>query len=245
MHEPVHATEIDERPERDDRRHDTPPDLAGLQVVEELLTLLLLGLLQPRPPGQHHVVSVLVQLDDLGLDGGADEGLQITHPPQVHQRRRQEAAQTDVHDEPALDDLDDRAGDDSTGGLDLFDIAPGPLVLSALLGEDEAPLLVLLLQHEGLDLLVEGHDFAGMCVVADGELAGGDDPLGLEADVDEDLVVVDPHHVARDHRAFLDRHDAAGVGGGQLLLVEVVHGDFPRLDKLGHFIAGGARECFC
>ena len=124
-------------------------------------------------------------------------------------------------------------------------MAPGALVLCTLLREDQAPLLVLLLQDKGFDLLVEGHDVTGMRVVADGEFAGRDDSLGLEADVDEHLVVVDPHHVADDHRAFLNRHDTAGVGGGQLILVEVVHGDFPRLDKLGHLIGGEARECFC
>ena len=43
-------------------------DLAGLEVGEEVLALLLLGLLQPGPAGQHHVVAVLVELDDLGLE---------------------------------------------------------------------------------------------------------------------------------------------------------------------------------
>ena len=63
----------------------------------------------------------------------------------------QEAAEADVDDEAALDDLDDRTGDDAVGLLDLLDVAPRALVLRALLGQDEAAFLVLLLENEGLD----------------------------------------------------------------------------------------------
>ena len=111
--EAVHAAEVDEGAEVDDRRHHAPADLARLEVGEELVALLLLGLLQPGPAGQHHVVAVLVQLDDLGLEGAADVGLQVADPAQLDQRGGQEAAQADVEDEAALDDLDDRAGHDA------------------------------------------------------------------------------------------------------------------------------------
>ena len=46
--EAVHAAEVDERTEVDDRRHDTLADLAGLEVGEELVALLALGLLEVR-----------------------------------------------------------------------------------------------------------------------------------------------------------------------------------------------------
>ena len=49
-------------------RDDALADLALLQRVEEVLADLGLGLLQPGTAGQDHVVAVLVQLDDLGLD---------------------------------------------------------------------------------------------------------------------------------------------------------------------------------
>ncbi len=45
VHEAVHAAEVDEGAEVDDRRDGAGADLAGLEVVEELLPLLLLGLL--------------------------------------------------------------------------------------------------------------------------------------------------------------------------------------------------------
>ena len=88
MDEPVHATEIDEGTEVDDRRDHALAVLARLEVVEELFTLLPLGLFEPGPAGQDDVVAVLVELDDLGLELTADVGLQVADPTELDQRRR-------------------------------------------------------------------------------------------------------------------------------------------------------------
>ena len=80
----------------------------------------------------------------LACSDAADVRLQVAHPAQLDERGGQEAAQADVDDEAALDDLDDRALDDAVRFLDLLDRAPRPLVLRPLLGQDEAALLVLL-----------------------------------------------------------------------------------------------------
>src|SRR3954465_13155875 len=103
----------------------------------------------------------------------------------------QEAAQADVQDETTLDDLDDGAGDDAVLFLDLLDGAPGALVLGALLGQDQAAFLVLLLENQGLDLVADGDDLGRVDVVLDRQLTRGDDALGLVADVQEHLVAVD------------------------------------------------------
>ena len=163
----------------------------GLRFCQEVAPLLLLGLFEPGPARQHDVVAVAVELNDLGLNDLAHVGLQLAHTAQLDQGGGQEAAQADVDDQAALDDLDHRARHHLAVVLLLFDGRPGPLVLRALLGQDEPPLLVLLLEHEGLDVVAERHDLGRVDVVADGELAGGDDPFGLEADVEEDLVAVD------------------------------------------------------
>ncbi|GMA85033.1 hypothetical protein GCM10025868_02830 [Angustibacter aerolatus] len=96
-------------------------------------------------------------------------GLQVAHAPHLDERRRQEAAQADVEDQAALDDLDDGAGDDAVVLLDLLDRAPGALVLRALLGQDEPTLLVLLLEDQGLDLVADLDDLVRVDVVLDGE----------------------------------------------------------------------------
>ena len=224
--EPVDATQVHEGPEVDDRGHDTLADLALLELGEEVLPYLGLGLLQPRPPGQHHVVAVLVQLDDLGLELHADVGLQVAHPAHLHQGGGQEAAQADVDDEAALDDLDDVPGDDAVLFLDLLDRAPGALVLSPLLGQDQPTLLVLFLLDQGLDLIADTDHVERVHVVLDGELFGGDDPFGLVPDVEEDLVPVDLDDGAGDDVTVVEVLDGCidrreeGFGG-----IEVVDGN--------------------
>ena len=83
--EPVHAAEVHEGTEVDDRRDDAMTALAGLEVVQEVASLLLLGLLEPRATRQHDVVAVAVELDDLRLDGLADVGLELAHAAQLDQ----------------------------------------------------------------------------------------------------------------------------------------------------------------
>ena len=189
--ETVDAAEVHERTEVDDRGHDTGADLALAELLEEGRADLGLGLLEPRTARQDHVVAVLVELDDLGLDLLADVRLEVADAAHLDEGGGEEAAQADVEDEPTLDDLDDGAGDDAVLLLDLLDRAPGALVLRALLGQDQAAFLVLLLEDQGLDLVADLDDLVGVDVVLDGQLARGDDALGLVADVEQDLVAVD------------------------------------------------------
>ncbi len=168
--EPVDAAEVDEGAEVDDRGDHTAADLALLQLGEEVLPNRRLGLLEPGTAGEHHVVAVLVELDDLGLDLLAHVGLEVANATHLDERGGQEATQTDVEDESTLDDLDDRALDDAVRLFDLLDGAPGPLVLSALLGEDQPAVLVLLLEDKSLDRVTDGDDLGGVDVVLDREL---------------------------------------------------------------------------
>ena len=166
---------------------------------------------------QHHVVAVLVQLDDLGLDLLADVRLQIADTTHLDQRRGQEAAQADVEDQAALDDLDDGALDGLVLLLELLDGAPGALVLSALLGQDQAAFFVLLGEDQGFDLIADGHNLIGVDVVLDGEFAGGDDTFGLVADVEQDFVAVDLDDGPFDDVAIVEVLDGLVDGGEKVL----------------------------
>ncbi len=191
VHQAIHtAAKIHEGTEVDDAGDHTGTNLALLQLLEEGGAHLGLGLLQPCPTGQDHVVAVFVELNDLGLDGLANVGLQIANTAHLDQGRWQEAAQPDVEDEATLDDLDDRAGDDAILFLDLLDRPPGTLVLSTLLRQDQAPLFVLFLQDEGFDSVTDRDNLGRIDVVFDGQLTRRDDPFGLVADVEQDLVPV-------------------------------------------------------
>ena len=203
---------------------------------------LLLRLFQERPAAEHDVVAVLVELDDLGLHGLADVRSEITNTTQLDERCRQEATQTDVDDETALDDLDHRTLDHAVGFLDLLDRAPRPLVLRPLLGQQQPAFLVLLLEDQGFDLLAELDDLVRVDIVADAQLAGEDDAFALVADVEQHFVLVDlddrtEHQLAVfdfDHRAF----DGVGEGHAQVVVDDLAGLVIPFLVEGAHGTAG-------
>ena len=190
VHQAVDAAQIHEGAEVHDGGHVALEAHALGELGEDLGALVLAALLQENAARQHDVVAVAVHLDDAGLDLGAQVGVQILHAAQVHERGRKEATQADVQDKTALDHLDDLAGDHFAGLELLLDGNPGTLVLGALLGEDEAAVLVLLLENQSLDLVAQAHDVGRIGILADRQLAGRDDALALEADVHQHLVVL-------------------------------------------------------
>ena len=60
------------------------------------------------------------------------------------------------------------------------------------------------MEHKGLDLVADRDDIVGIEVVPDRELPGRDDTFGLEADVQEHLVLVDLDHLAGDNVAVFE-----------------------------------------
>ena len=213
----VDAVEVDERAELDDVGDLALDDEAGLEPLQDRLALLLALLLQHRAAAEHHVVARAVELDHLRLDRLAEVLVEVRHAADVHQRGGQEAAHPEVDDQAALDDLDDRAVDGLARLGRRLDAPPGALEAGTLLGEDQAAVLVLLGEDEGVDLLADLDFLARVDRLADRELVGGDDPLALVSDVDEDLVLVDAHHrtgddvalLEEDHRRVVVRNDLA------------------------------------
>jgi hypothetical protein len=86
-------------------------------------------------------------------------------------------------------------------------------------------------------MLADGDDLGGVDVVADGELARRDDALGLEADVEQDLVVVDLDHGAGDEVTVFELEDAVADEGGEVGADHVVFGDDAR-DVIPVFVKG-------
>ncbi len=206
----VDAVEVDERAEVDDVRDRALHDHPRLEAVEDLLANLLALLLEDRAAAQHHVVARAVQLDDLALDLRAEELVEVLDAADVDQRGGQEAAHPEVDDEAALDDLDDGALDRLAGLGGALDLAPGLLEARALLGEDEPAVLVLLGEDERVDLLAQLHLVVRVDRLPDRELIHRNDALALVADVDQDLVLVYAHDLARHDVALLEG-DEGGV----------------------------------
>ena len=144
------------------------------------------------------------------------EDATVADAAHLDERSRQEATQADVDDEAALDGFDDGAFDNAIGFLDLLDIAPSALILGTLLGQDKTAFLVFLGYDKGLDGVADFDDIVGIDVLLDGKFAGGDDTLGLVADVEENLVTVD-----LDDRTL-----------DQITIIEVLDGGIDCLDEV-------------
>ena len=219
--ETVHPVEIDERAEVDDVR-DRPLDLvARVELVEDALPLILALLLEHGAAREDDVVALAVELDDLALELLARELFEILHAADVDERRGQEAADAEVEDEAALDDLDHAAGDRIAvlvGGLDRL---PRDLEAGALLRKDEPAFGVLLREHERRDVVAD-RDLVGRVDRApDRQLRDRDDALRLVADVDEHLVLVHADDRAVDDLPFLDRREGRLVVGDELAALRI------------------------
>ena len=207
----VDAVEVHERAEVDDVRDLALDDEARLQALQDRLTLLLALLLEDRAARQDDVIARAIKLYNFGLDRLTEVLVQVRHPADVHQRGGQEAAHPEVDDQAALDDLDHSAVDGLAGLGGALDLAPGALEAGALLGQDQATVLILLGEDESVDLFAELHLLVGIDRLADRELVVGDDPFALVSDVDQDFVLVDPYDFARDDVALFEGNDRCVV----------------------------------
>ena len=239
----VDPVEVDERAEVDDVRDRALDHLARLEPVEDPLPVLLALLLEHRTARQDDVVARPVELDHLALDRLIEVLVEVRDPANVDQRRGQEAADAEVDDQAALDDLDHATVDRLAGFCRRLDLAPGALEAGTLLGQDQPAVLVLLGEDQRVDLLAQLDLVVGVDRLANRQLAGGDDPLGLVADIDENLVVVDADDVAGDDIALREGMNRCVVVGDDLpvdLQQEAVRAlDDPRIGDLVEGRHGG------
>ena len=178
MDQAVHAVEVDEGAEVDDVRDLALDDVSRLEPVQDLLSLPLRS--SSRTARRDSTTLFRERLSSITFAQLlAEELVQILHPSDVHERRRQEAADAQVEDQAALHDLDHTAEDGLAGLGLLFDRLPGELEARALLGEDQPALRVLLGQDERVDLLAEFDLVLRVHGPADRELGDRNDALDL------------------------------------------------------------------
>jgi hypothetical protein len=122
------------------------------------------------------------------------------------------------------------------------DSAAGALEAGALLGQDQPAVLVLLGEDQRVDLLADLDLLRGVDRLADRELPGWDDALALVTDVDEDLVLVDPHHLAGDDVALFEG-DNRGVVVRNDLAVDLEQHPVGALDDLRVGVGGWRGHC--
>ena len=106
VHQAVDAAEVDERAEVDDGGDGARRRSALLELARNLAALVLAAFLEHHAAREDDVVAVAVHLDDPASRPGRCRR-QVLDAAEVDERRGQEAAQADVEDQAALDDLDD------------------------------------------------------------------------------------------------------------------------------------------
>jgi hypothetical protein len=198
---------------------------SGAKPVEDLLAGLLALLLEHGATRQNHVVAAAVELDHLAQEHLVAVLLEVLDTADVDERCGQEAAHAEVDDETALHDLDDVALDGLTALGRRLDPLPRLLEPRTLLREDQAPVGILLLEHERVDLVTDRDLLIGVHRPADAELGDRDDPLRLVADVYQDLVLVHADHGAGHDVPLAEVGQRAVVVGDE----HPVHLDHPRV----------------
>ena len=200
----VDAAQINECTEVNDGGNGALQAHALRELLEDFSTLVLATLFEENTTGKNNVVAVAIHLDNTSFDFGAEVCSKILNTTKINERSRQEATETDVEDQAALDDFDNLAGN-NFASLELFlNLNPSTLVLSTLLGEDETTVLVLLLENQGLELIAQRYDLRGISILADRKLAGRNNALALESDVNEYLVMLDLYNSAVDQIALVE-----------------------------------------
>ena len=206
--------------------------LADLEAAEQLVALLAALLVEGDLLGQDQAVRLAVDLEDLEPELAADERLQLLGDLLGRVARlvvlrparevddladRHEAADAAVDDEAALVVVDDRRLDDDARLELLLHRAPLALEAGAAQRQDDVALGRLRLEDVDEDGVADRRAAGWPSRVAAEQLAVADDAFALGADVDEDLVLVDPDDGALDHVAVLEALDVRVLLGEQLL----------------------------
>ena len=197
----VDAAEVDERTVVGDVLDRALDDRAFLQVLEQLGALLAHVGLDHRTAGDHHVVALAIELDDLELEGLALVGRGVLDRTGIDQRARQERADAVGHDrEAALDLAGDGAAHQFAAFQRLFEVHPRRQALRLVARQDGVAIAVFERLDRHRDEVTRlDVEFAGVVL----EFLERDVGLGFEAGVDDDEVVVDADHLGGDHFALL------------------------------------------
>ena len=180
---------IDERAVVGEILDDALDGRAFLQVVEQRGTFGAVFLFDHRAARDHDVIALLVELDDFEFERLVFQIRRIAYRTHVDQRAGQERAHVvDLDGEAALD----AAGDDADDHFLLLECGlesgPGSGALGLFAGQPGLARAVLDAVQRHFDRLADGHLDLALFVL---ELIGRNDRLGLQSDIDDDIILAD------------------------------------------------------
>ena len=201
----VDAAQVHERAEVGDVLDHAAAYLALRDLLHELTLHGVALLLDEATARDHDVHAALVDLDDLALDLATDEVADVGVTPDRDLRGGQEHGDADVDDESALDLAHDAPAHRVAFLVRLDDAFPAAQAIRLALADHDAAGIVVHALEEHLD------DVADIDVVDVVELGLRDDTFGLEADVDDDVVVHDVEDTAFHDRVAREVTDVCRV----------------------------------
>src|SRR3989442_1854635 len=217
MDEAIRSAQVDERAVGRQSGHLAVDLVADLQLFEELAPLAGPVFVEGGLLADDQPVAVAVDLEDLDADALADQLLEVRAVGAGGLGGRQEAAQAqDVDDQAALVLLADLSVHHLAGGLLILRLDPDRLGAGAAQRQDDVAVLVFRLQHEDLDV-VAGVQIGRSCL-AGPQFPAGDDAFGFRADIDQNLIGIDP-----DDDTIDDVTVGYALTGSLLLIEELLH----------------------
>ena len=197
----VDAAEIDERAVVGDVLDHAVDDLALFEVLHQLLALLGAGLFQHGAARDHDVAAAAIHLQDLERLRLVHQRRHVADRPDVDLRARQERHRAvEIDGEAALDLIEDDALDLLVVLERLLELAPAFLAARLVAREHRFAERILDALEIDLDVVAD-LDLGG--AAGPGEFAQRHAAFGLEPDVDDREVLLDPDDRALDDGPFL------------------------------------------
>src|SRR5947209_5299661 len=202
MDEAIGTAEIDEGAEAGQVTDRAAPNLSGLELVEKLVFLFGALLLDGRALRKDEPVAAAIDLNNLQRKSPAIHGReQLSHflalafltrnTSEVENLRdRDKSANTfDVHDEAALVIVHDGGLDDRAVVIQILDLPPGPFHARSAEGQYGMTFGAFRLHDINEDAIANVERFVIVPICP--HFALGDNTFRLQADIHEDLVLVD------------------------------------------------------
>ena len=162
VNQTVDAAQVNEGAEVDDGEETVPLRRMPLTSLRGFRRARSAAFLEQHAAGQHDVVAVAIHLDDASFDFGAQVGVEIFHAARSTREAGRKPRRPMSRMRPPLATSDNLAGDGLAGLELLFDADPSALVLSTLLGEDQAAVPCLPSEEQrSLDFVAQGNDLEG------------------------------------------------------------------------------------
>ena len=242
MQQSIHTSQVDEGAKIGDVFDDSFAHLSLFQLLDDPLAQSLAFLLEHCSARNHNVAPCLVQLDDLELEGLAEELVEVLDLANVDLRTGKESLDTQqVDDDTALDAASEAAINGRAAVVGLLDAVPHTHEVGFLLGEDDPTFEVLHVFQKNFDFGAYFDRFGGVA-----EFLERDGSFRLEADINEDFSWRGADDAALDDFALLDAGEAVIVHGHQIIelllgvlgSVEILYADIPIHRLLVHECRG-------